>query len=462
MRVKSNLLYVLFFGFGLAQWSELNGQSAGGQNLTFSPYSNFGIGEWMGVNYPQNGANQHTRSGMYSYTLQNPATLGNLYFTTFNVGGSFKAAKIRSSNQSLTYQGGGLNYFSLAFRTFDHYKRQYSYDSVRKQKTVKSTRYGINSCISLQPITSVGYQYIVDDTVPFKTRTTHSGYGGVNLLELSNSFRLGSHLSLGYSGGFLFGQLNDQSVFSTPDSGQLNIVEDLKSVLIRGYQQKIGFMTQYKLDSTYHTFGGSLQTFGNVLGTQSRLTRTMEVIGSGVYVVDTVLNLHSHKTQLDLPISFGFGYNFQYRQSWALSLDYRQQNWTGLKGLFFDAGRTYTNRKDYGVTLIIHPNDFKMPSSRHMKTPFRLGAVFSETQYIFDGSTPASKHQLVQQKIFAGFGIPITRRYYDNSALTSVIHVQVDYVRRGTTAFGLAQEQFLNLTLGLQLGDIWFQRRKFD
>jgi hypothetical protein len=27
---------------------------------------------------------------------------------------------------------------------------------------------------------------------------------------------------------------------------------------------------------------------------------------------------------------------------------------------------------------------------------------------------------------------------------------------------GLAKEQFINLSLGLQLGDVWFQRRKFD
>lgn len=95
-----------------------------------------------------------------------------------------------------------------------------------------------------------------------------------------------------------------------------------------------------------------------------------------------------------------------------------------------------------------------------MQWPVRVGAVYSETQYAFN--TSSGNVPLIQQRVFVGFGVPIVRRYYDNSSLTSLIHVQLDYVQRGTTNYGLAQEKFVNVTLGLQLGDMWFQRRKFD
>lgn len=455
--IRNYILAVLLLGSSVVQ-----AQTAGGQNLTFSPYSNFGIGEWLGTNQVQCGSNLHTRSGAYSYTMHNPATLGNLYFTTFDVGGNFKGAKFQAGNQTQTFQGGGLGYMNLAFRTYNYYHRKSVLDSITKQKRIKSTRYAVNSAISLQPLTTVGYQYTLQDTSPFISRTTHAGYGGVNMFELANSFRFGQHLSLGYSIGRVFGQLNDQSIFGIPDSNDLNILEDIKSVSLRGFQQKVGFMTYFKLDSTYHTIGGSMQLFGGMTGEQTRFTRTMDVVGSSVFVIDTILNETTARTTLALPNSIGVGYQFQYRQKWSLALDYRQQSWGGLDPMFFDAGRKYSTRKDYGATFTLNPNDFKHPSHKRMKWPLRFGGVLSETQYSFQKVGGLGTNQILQQRAFIGFGIPIVRRYYDNSVLSSVVHVQIDYIQRGLATDGLAKEQFLNVSLGLQLGDLWFQRRKFD
>jgi hypothetical protein len=97
-----------------------------------------------------------------------------------------------------------------------------------------------------------------------------------------------------------------------------------------------------------------------------------------------------------------------------------------------------------------------------MRWPVRVGGVLSETQYSFVNSSGTATNQIVQQRAFVGFGIPIVRRYYDNTVLSSVVHLQVDYIQRGLATDGLAKEQFINVSLGLQLGDMWFQRRKFD
>jgi hypothetical protein len=91
-----------------------------------------------------------------------------------------------------------------------------------------------------------------------------------------------------------------------------------------------------------------------------------------------------------------------------------------------------------------------------------VGGVLSETQYSFVNSSGTASNQIVQQRAFVGFGIPIVRRYYDNTVLSSVVHLQIDYIQRGLATDGLAKEQFINVSLGLQLGDLWFQRRKFD
>jgi len=230
--------------------------------------------------------------------------------------------------------------------------------------------------------------------------------------------------------------------------------------LVKGTQQKVGFLVDFKSDSTYHSFGGSYQMYSGMMGEQTRFTRTMELFGSFISVVDTITNLTSPKKSFQLPNSFGLGYQFKYRQAWTVALDYRQQNWQKIDVIYFDALRKYNVRKDYGVTFTLHPNDLRVQGRIKMQWPVRVGAVYSETQYAFN--TSSGNVPLIQQRVFVGFGVPIVRRYYDNSSLTSLIHVQLDYVQRGTTNYGLAQENFFNVTLGLQLGDMWFQRRKFD
>ncbi|MSP57738.1 MAG: hypothetical protein CK532_02425 [Flavobacteriales bacterium] len=460
--MRNTKLHIVFFALLSFFDTHSHAQTTGGQNITLSPYSNFGIGEWLDYDFVQNGANLHTRTGAYSYSLSNPATLGNLYYTTFNLGMSVKSSQISTSNASQTFQGGGLSYMALAFKTWDYYVRKVHYDSLLKIKTIASTRFAVNSSFSLHPISSIGYQYTIENKTPFLNRTTHNGFGGLNAIEMSHALKLGSHASIGYSASYLFGDINDQSVFSIPDSTSLHILEDLKAVSMHGMEQKLGVLFYVKKDSTYHTFGGSTQFYSNLNGQESRLTRTMELAGSNVYIVDTVLNLNTPKTAFSLPKSFGMGYTFQYRQSWSLALDYRQQDWKNNSAIFFDAGRSYTTRKDYGFTFTIHPNDIKLPKQKKIKSPIRFGAVLSETQFEFAGTPAVPAYQLAQQRAFIGFGLPIKTRYYDNTILTSLIQIQLDYTQRGTTKFGLAKEQFFMVKLGFQLGDVWFQRRKFN
>ncbi|NBP06811.1 MAG: hypothetical protein EBV15_11465, partial [Bacteroidetes bacterium] len=82
------------------------------------------------------------------------------------------------------------------------------------------------------------------------------------------------------------------------------------------------------------------------------------------------------------------------------------------------------------------------------------------TQNVLTSS--GSPYTVSENRAFIGFGIPLSRRYYDNRSLRSIVHFQADYIRRGKNATGLAREEYLVFSLSMNLGDIWFQRRKFD
>lgn len=435
-------------------------QGGSGQNFTQSPYSNYGIGEWMGMNFVQAGSNQHTFSGVYSHSLTNPATLGNLRYAAFNMGVAYRGGDVQTdANERQTFNGGGMQYLSLAYPTWTYEKRTRLSDSLGK-KQFRTTPYGILSAITLSPLTTVGYRYAFESETPFLNRTTHTGSGGVNNLQWSHAARLGKHGSLGYSVGHLFGQLRDRSLFTVPDSFDLGAIEDARTVVIRGTQQQAGFLLSGVLDSNTHSLGGSYTWYSGVEAERSRLTRSYDLSSSGGLILrDTILSSLDQSGTVALPASFGMGYQFLYRRAWSVALDYRYSDWGGFQA-FFDPAKSYATRVDYGFTFTLHPMDEKARNERKMPIPLRLGGVYSQTQQVF--TSAGQQVQIPEYKAFASFGIPMVRRYYDNSVITSLMHVQAQYLQRGSLQSGLAQERYFQLSLGFQLGDKWFQRRKFD
>jgi len=428
-----------------------------GQNLTKSPYSNFGLGEILNQNLVQAGALSQTYSGAYSYSLLNPATISNLKYATFDFGFSQRNGYVQSGSEKQTFQGGSLSYLALGFQSW--HKDIYRKDSVNGKSVKRITKLFWNSYLSLYPSTSIGYNYTFEATNPFKTSTAHEGKGGLNAIEFGNGFKLGKHLALGYAVGNLFGQMSDKSRFVVPDSSQYLGIEDEKVINIRGWQQTVGAMYSFNFDSTYHRLSFSYRWQSGMRAQSERLTRTFEATNLGDYFADTILSTSGNYKSFKMPASFGFGYYFQFRKGFAVGLDYRKQLW-GNYASFFQSNAGLTDRTDYGLGFIRNPEDEKNPAKKRQSIPIRFGGKYAVTQNAIASNN--TKVAIIEKGAYIGFGIPITRRYFDSRVLRSIIHVQVDYLQRGKNLSGLANEEYVVFTVGLNLGDVWFQRRKFD
>jgi hypothetical protein len=453
--------YILSFLAILGSFSTSWGQGSSGQNLVSSPYSNYGVGEWTQTNFLQAGTAQHTYSGYYSFSSYNPATLGNVRYTTLDFAGSYRRGATISGNERYDFDGGGLEYISLALPVWKTAKRKLiGFDSVHNQKKWKFTPYGASSALVLKPMTSVGYSYFLENNGVLKTRTSHIGSGGLSVLQWQTGFRLSNSVQLGYSAGYVFGTTKDNALFSVVDSLQLGVVEDAQSLVLRGMQQQVGLMFQFKIDSTYHKFGASYEWFSNSFATRNRLTRSLEVTSAGyTSVLDTILNEKDVKKAFTLPGSIGLGYSFQYRRAWQLNLDWRKQMWSNYSA-YFDNNGKYVDRTDYSVGLIINPMDVKGGTEKRMKMPVRLGYSLGQSQLQFLQNSQT--FGLQEHRYMVGFGIPMLRRYFDNSVITNILHVNVQYLERKSTGGNFPKEQYISVGLGLQLGDIWFAQRKYD
>lgn len=428
------------------------------QNYTISPYSNFGLGEMINSNLSQAGFQGQTYSGSYSYSFMNPATLTGLKFSTLDFGLNMRRAMIESSGQKKSFTGGSLSYLALGFKTAN--KRIPIYndsDGVRKLK--KAIPLVWNSAFSFYPNTSVGYNYVVDQSAPFPTRIGHSGSGGVNEANFSTGVLMGKHVSIGYSLGYMFGNISDQSGISVPDSAGFFFVFDDRTANIRGLKNQAGMMFSFGKDSSKHKIGLSYKWYGNTNAVNRRLVYTKGVVNNAYTENDTVLLDNGTRTKISMPVGFGIGYSFNWLKKYEIGLDYYNESWANYAA-FFQPGIKLGNRSDYGVSLTINSGNEKTSKAKRMPPPIRLGARYSNTQNVFTSS--GVNTQIKETNAYVGFGLPLTRRYFDNTVVRSMFNVRFDYVNRGTLNQGLAKENYFITTVSFNLGDVWFQRRKFD
>lgn len=434
-----------------------------GQNFTLSPYSNYGIGEWSNNNLLQAGSAAATHSGTYSYSYLNPATAGNLNYTVFDFGFNAKKGKITAGDQTQTNNLGGFTYGSLAWKR-DLYRRvkiDSSLFNSRGERIKKKKVFSINmgNYLAIRPITTVGYNYSFKDTAPLNYYVAHSGKGGLNAAEFGTALKFGKYFNLGYSIGYLFGQMSDNSVLAIDDTTNSNYVNDVKAAYLHGWKHNLGLYTRFTTDSIHHSFGAWVQTYSGMKASNERLTTVLGINSSGYLVVkDTLRNESLPKQAFKLPMIFGLGYRFQYKRLFAISLDYQQSDWAGSSFFFNPVQSVYGKQKQYGATFFLYPEDEKLNSEKRMKPSFRVGGIYTQTQnnFIKDGVS----RPITETRLFVGSGIPLTRRYYNSEVLRSVINVQIDYIQRGQNKNGLALERYVGISFGFNLGDKWFFQRK--
>ncbi len=450
-----SLLILIFVGAS----ATLLGQGSSGQNFIRSPYTNYGLGEWTQTNFAQVGTAQHTYGGYFSHSLSNPASLGNMRYTVFDFGGNYRNGNTNQGQEVYDFQGGGIDYLSLAMPLWKHVQQKLlRYDTLKDQKYWKYTPYGATTAVVLRPLTSMGYTYYIDNEGALPTRTAFQGSGGVNMLQWNTGVRLGNSINIGYGMGYVFGATKDNAIFTVRDSFALGAVEDARSLIVRGMQQQVGVLFEQKIDSTYHRFGLSYEWYSGVEGNSNRLARSMEIVGGATRVLDTIANEQGLTQEIIMPSSIGMGYSFRYRRAFMLAFDWRHQMWSQYKGV--GSGQNFRDRNDYSVSLFINPMDLKAPNEKKMKVPVRLSYGLSESQIVLQQGSDL--YGLQEQRYGVGFGIPMIRRYFDNTVLTNIIQINVQYMTRSAAGGNFPREEFITVGVGVQLGDIWFAKRKYD
>ncbi len=389
-----------------------------------SAYSRFGVGD-LELTYSAK------RDGMgvvgiaipdYDFiNVDNPATLVGLKMTRFSTGIVWGGNLQNYNNSSKFYGNADFNGFTLGF-------------------PISSTN-GVGAAFGIVPVTRISYNIKVphasQDTVLNTYYTNYSGSGGISKVFISASYKLPFDLSLGAAFNYYFGKLKYSSALDFKDNSSLNS-SYTNSISTQGLGTTVGILTP-NFAEIFNSDKISDFRIGASMDYVGKLSADSMVTGDASVGLDT---LSDGSFKIKIPYRLSFGASMVYNKNYVFSAEYMYQPWGNFtyKGYSSNDLRTF-NRFDLGF-------EYK-PEKGYEKTfweqvQYRAGLSIETTQYIVDGQG------INQYSIYGGFSIPLS---FVNS-----LDIGLQLSTRGTNRNDLIKENFFQLDVGVNLGELWFIR----
>jgi len=394
------------------------------QNGTSSPYSFYGIGS---LNFKGTVENR-TMGGISVYSdsihlgVQNPASIADLELINYAVGISHKENTQKTVSQTQEQSTSSFDYFAVA---------------IPMGKLVSS--------FGLLPYSSVGYdtQNVVDDVT-----TRYTGEGGLNKAFLTFAYRVSSNFSFGIDTNYNFGNIQN-TAFSEQVDIELGAREQNRSDL-SGLSFNFGARYKAKISRNLQIQTAVAYTpETNFKSKNSRQRATVFVLPSGLQVVREEIEVAVANTDFTFPSQLSIGAGIGKPKTWFVGLEYVNQKTSNLTNRTFELENiTYTDAAKYKIGGFYIPK-YNSLTSYYKRIVYRAGIRFEETGINLKGQ------DITEFGISFGVGIPVGR-------LFSNVNVGFEIGKRGTTDFGLIQENFFNTFISLSFNDRWFDKRYLD
>ncbi len=417
-----------------------------GEYMAYTPYSIFGVGDLyqQGSAYHRSmaGAGIASRSVRYLNSL-NPASLPvrdtlsfMLDFSLLNSNNIYRQGDMTSS-RNITNIG------SMAM----------SFPIMRN----------LAMMVGVSPYSAGGYAYSVKETDPVVIANTGNityhdyGQGALYKLYGGLGYALLKNLSIGAEADYIFGNYGKYFTEQFSQSGY-NTVQDSYIMNLHSFTGKFGVQYEQKLSTKAKLGLGVTYTLGSDL--KGTVDYKHQSVGSAETVVvssdSDTLGVNSAPVRLASELGVGVSLNIEDRI--RANLDYTFADWrnTGMgtaSGFANPESKTPFAagvRQTFRAGLEYTPDRFNV-RYRWKRFSYRAGAYYTTEYYKVAGN------EIGTFGITFGATIPVRETYLHNG-----ISLGVDMGQRGTTAAGLVRERYIRFCVGLNLHDIWFQKRRYE
>ncbi|MBL7735897.1 MAG: hypothetical protein JNL51_10575 [Chitinophagaceae bacterium] len=403
-----------------------------------SPYSRYGLGDEL----PQNNIITRGMGGVsaayYDYqsiNFQNPASYSKLRLTTFDFGVELDSRTLRVIDPPRKFSSSSptISYLQLGF------------------PLSKKGNWGMN--LGLNPVTRINYKLERRERLPGidSVNTLFEGNGGAYEVFAGTGVSIKS-FSIGINAGYMFG--------TKEYSAERHFIPDSIDVLYypsssRTHASYGGLFLQGGIQYNLKlSKASSLQfgAYGNLKrefnGTKDVEIETYSASERGNLRIDSVY-IHEVSGKVIKPASYGGGLLFNKHDKWMIGMDFSTAKWSEY---------TFFNEKDsvqdswklhFGGQIIPNAMSAKSYWSR---VSYRAGFSYGRDYIRVNDDLPA-------WTVSFGAAFPMRRANYSNQY--SVINTAIEFGQRGNN-LNIIRENFLRISVGLSLSDIWFIKKQYD
>jgi hypothetical protein len=478
--LKSTFITLVFICLSTFSFSQI---------LTSSPYSRYGLGELnlqtfatpaaMGGSFI---AYHQDSIAPFFINVANPASLAGIRLSAFELGGQAQFTKISSQTSSINKQNINFSYGSVgfplkrfggaAFGIMPYSTVGYKITSSQEDPNIGSMTYvfqgdgGINKAfigIGVKPFRSNAAKFyksaLADTLIKYQQTAKYK--------RKKFAKQLLSELSIGASGNYLFGTINQVTDVIYPGSITYYNSKRQRSVQISDFAFNGGMQTHFTIDSVKSHgkrrllkqrinigVGFFVNTPASISAKQNNIIYNYAIDGFGVErPKDTILNSQGISGNITLPLEMGAGLSFKKGEKLTVLLDAATTNWNTFK--YFDAPTNdFANSYRVSAGLNWVPNKLAFGSANYIKRiQYRLGVSYS------DGYLDIKNTRISNAFVSAGLGLPVGIGRFDDIA---VINISAQYGKMGTVTNNLLQEDYVRLVLGFTFNKRWFIKYKYD
>lgn len=409
--MKIQRLTLAIAAMAMTMWAAAQGSST-------SPYSRVGYGLLS-----DNASSIQRSMGGVGYAMQNgrvvnamnPASYSQVDSLTFlwDVGVDLTNLWSKENAKSGYNFGGGLDYLTGQFRI--------------------TKRFG--GSLGLVPFSSVGYTFgnKLDNGEEFR-----GGSGGLAQLYLGAGYELFKGLSLGANFSYLFGTTTNSTSVTDESSAVFNRVME-----VRDWNVQVGLQYALHLGAADRlVFGATYQPnkslHGHTWGTLYDLQDND---------IDTV-GYTSLKGKYELPHTIGVGVSYEWNHRLLGEVDFTYQKWADAKYSplqgFEEGGMKFDNRWKAAAGLQYTPNRRGSYVGAMM---FRVGGFYNHDYMNIRGNNVRDYGASI------GVGLPVPSG-------KTMVNIGLEWKHRYTAPTSLIKEDYLNITIGVNVNEMWFWKNK--
>jgi hypothetical protein len=428
-----------------------------------SPYSRYGLGDLApgtSINTRGMGGISAAYADLVSVNFSNPASYSQ--FQTFI---EKRSKKVSSGRVILDV---GMNFDNRTLIAPNTPNSFTSSDAVFSYLQVgMPIRKNWGLSFGIRPLTRIGYsidrnERLVDPVTLQNIDsviTQFRGSGGSYLPTIGTGFGTDpakkNSVSLGFNVGYLFGSRENTALRSFINDTVLYYSSDhTNNASFGGLFFDAGLQYQVNLKkNVVLRFGVSGNWKQTLNGAQDVLRQTYTLGSAGEELqIDSVFQQNDIKGKVVYPASYKAGFVAQRNNSngsgWLFGADYTQNKWSGYR--FF--GQTDSVQDNWMIN--IGGQFFPRPKSNYFsRVAYRFG-FFTGPDYV------KLENKLPQFGVSFGMGLPIPN-YQRLSNQFTMINLALEYGKRGNND-NLLKENLFRVSLGLNLSDFWFNKKKYE